>query len=378
MNTTRHLFLRLNSMAYQRIARPLIFRSSAQEAHIRIVNLMLRMDNSSILCRLFARLHQLAFEDCEYTVGGASLKSPFILAAGLVKGESFAAEDEALAAVNDGHNIIPGWRSIPHLVGQVEFGSFTRHPRLGNPGTVVWRDEQTLSTQNRVGLKNPGALAAAAFLAQHRADLPRIWGINIAVSPGVDDVEQQKVEILESVDAFLKQGIYPTWFTVNLSCPNTEDDPAGNQTESLARTLFGALVDHLRTQGFLIPVWVKISPALSDDQYRILLGVFQDVGVRAVIATNTLPQAAPSDTSLMAGVGGGRLHNEALRAVCILADEKKRQNYTVDIIGCGGLLDGDSYNHLLSAGSQAVQYWSALIYRGPLAAAVIQDEFQYG
>ena len=76
-----------------------------------------------------------------------------------------------------GRDVVPGWRSLPALVGAVEFGSYTRHPRLGNPGRVVWRDHATRSMQNRIGLRNPGARAAAAHPASPRrgpaADLGR-------------------------------------------------------------------------------------------------------------------------------------------------------------------------------------------------------------
>ena len=51
------------------------------------------------------------------------------------------------------------------------------------------------------------------------------------MSPGVDDIAQQTQEILDSVIAFFTEhDIHPAWFTLNLSCPNTEDDPGGNQT----------------------------------------------------------------------------------------------------------------------------------------------------
>ncbi len=103
-----------------------------------------------------------------------TLPHPLIVAAGLVKGDGFASEAEALAAVARGRNIMPGWRSLPALVGAVEFGSFTRWPRLGNPGCVVWRDMATRSMQNRVGLRNPGATAAAAFLGARRPTCRRL------------------------------------------------------------------------------------------------------------------------------------------------------------------------------------------------------------
>ena len=376
MNIVRCGFLAFSRFGYERIARPVIFRSSAQDAHQRTMDLLARLDSSPVLCGMLGAIHHLAFEDRETTVGGVKLAYPLMLSAGMVKGLGFQTETEALDAVAGEKNIIPGWRSVPRLVGLVEFGSFTRHPRMGNAGAVVWRDIETQSTQNRVGLKNPGAVAAAAFLAKHRTELPRQFGINIAVSPGVDDVDQAEKEVLEAVSAFLDQGIKPTWFTLNVSCPNTEDDPNGHQTETQTRQLCAALVECLRDRKLAIPVWVKISPGLATEQYCILMRVFHEVGVQAVIATNTLGQPVPDDPNVIAGVGGGKLHDCALEAVQTLMQEKTRQHYAVDVIGCGGVLDGRTYQDFRACGVGAVQYWSALVYRGPLAAAFIQNELK--
>jgi dihydroorotate dehydrogenase len=310
---------------------------------------------------LLRQCHRLAFNEQAIKVGGVTLPYPLILAAGFVKGDSFDDELSALAAVEQGYNIIPGWRSMPTLVGPVEFGSFTRWPRLGNPGTVLWRDVPTRSTQNRVGLKNPGARAAAAFLDLHREQLPPVFGINLAVSPGVTDPAQEQAEILEAVNFFLERRIQPAWFTLNVSCPNTEDDPGGHQTGAKTRALCQALVDQIN-----VPLWVKISPDLADEQYTILMRVFETVGVQAVIATNTLAQPTPDDTTLFAGVGGGRLHD------CAVAATIRLQSESVALIGCGGILDGTTFRDFRSAA--AAQYWSALIYRGPLAAALILNE----
>ncbi len=276
-----------------------------------------------------------------------TLHHPLILAAGFVKGEGFVDEAAAQRALT--RNIIPGWRTMPLLVGAVEFGSFTRYPRLGNPGVVVWRDPATRSTQNRVGLKNPGARAAAEFLAQRRRDLPPIFGINIAVSPGVTDADQERREVLKSLQAFLERDVRPSWFTLNLSCPNTEDDPGSHQTEARARALCAAVVELLSAQQ--IPLWVKISPALADEQYRVLLRAFAETGVAAVIATNTLAAPAPDDApeGVTAGLAGGSLHQAALRAVALLTDEKAARGYDLDVIACGGVLDGATFRAFAAA-----------------------------
>lgn len=359
-------FLAFYRLFYERLARPLIFRQSPQDAHKLVLSILAWFDDHPLADFLLRWAHDLAFVERPFTVGGVRLTHPLILAAGFVKGEGFADEEIALSAVR--RNIMPAWRAMPLLVGAVEYGSFTRSARLGNPGTVLWRDEPTRSTQNRVGLKNPGALAAAEFLARHLHDLPPVFGINVAVSPGVTNPERERFEVVESLEAFLARGVRPSWFTLNLSCPNTEDDPSSHQTEAHARDLCAAAVACITP----IPLWVKISPNLAEDQYRALLRAFVDTGVRAVVATNTLGQPAPDGSA--AGVGGGRLHQPALDAVRLLVNEKALQTYPLDIIGCGGVQDGETLGEFLAAGVAVVQYWSALIYRGPLAAALIANE----
>jgi dihydroorotate dehydrogenase len=364
------LFLAANRALY-RAARPLIFRQSAQAAHERVIALLRRLDSLTPAQRILRAMHRWAFDPAPVCAGGVNLPYPLILAAGFVKGDGFADEASALQAVTQGHNIIPGWRSMPALVGPVEFGSFTRWPRLGNPGVVLWRDVPTQSTQNRIGLRNPGARAAAEFLAARREQLPAVFGVNIAISPGVDDPAQQQQEVRQSLDFFLNAGLIPAWFTLNLSCPNTEDDPGGHQTEALTRTLCRAVIDHLQGRA---PLWVKVSPALADEQYAALMRVFAETGVQAVIATNTLGQPAPGADHLLAGMGGGQLHKYAVAATIQLTQARDQHDCPVDVIGCGGVSSRAAYEDFQRAGALAAQYWSALIYHGPLAAALILHE----
>ena len=118
----------------------------------------------------------------------------------------------------------------------------------------------------------------------------------------------------------------------------------------------------------------KLGPGLADAQYHTLMGVFAEMGVRAVVATNTLAAPAPSNPTLQAGVGGGRLHAAALAAAKSLIAARDAHGYPVDVVGCGGILDGASCEAFARLGVRVFQYWSALVYRGPLAGAIIQRE----
>jgi dihydroorotate dehydrogenase len=318
-------------------------------------------------------------------VGGATLPTPLILAAGFVKGDGFGSEADALVAAAQGRDLLPGWRIMPALIGAVEFGSYTRQPRVGNSGPVVWRDDRVRSTHNRVGLRNPGAAAAAAFLGARRAQLPAAWGVSLAVSPGVEDPDESAAQLREAATSFerafdgpstrsqrdVRPGA-PAWYTLNLSCPNTQDDPAGLQTAELARRLTQALVGVVST-----PLWVKVGPGLSATQYDVLIDVLSDVGARAVVATNTLAGPAPT-SSLTAGLGGAPLRPLALEAVGHLAAAIARRGSTLDVVGSGGVLEGRDLTAFLDAGAKAAMLYSALVFRGPLAPALILREAARG
>ena len=376
--------------------------------------------------------------------GGVQLDNPLILAAGLVKGDGFAIEAEAMDAVGRGRNIIPGWRSVPALAGAVEMGSFTPAPRLGNPGTVLWRDAEHRTLYNRIGLRNPGARAAAAFLSERQAELPAIYGISLATDPEETDLQQKCEGIVEAVKHFMSAGLRPSWVTVNLSCPNTEptwrtgltgntkpasrsdltgetnpathtantpahqatinpatqtaDVPAHQATTNSAiqtateptdraKAICAAVKQELPAE---IPLWAKVGPDLPDAVYQELAQALVEAGAKAIIAVNTatrkVPQSSAAETQ--AGMGGPSLRPEALRAVSALtaathlspADTEPpsstTQTHPLDIIGCGGILNGSDLQAFQNAGAKAAQYWSALVFRGPNAPTLIAREAQ--
>ncbi len=369
------MLLRVYDRMYSGLNKALIFKSSAQRSHDIIIEILRLMDRMPIAVPLAHALHNLFWQERQVFVGGVKLSHPLMLAAGLVKGDSFKDEETALnEGIASGRNILPGARIMPALVGPTEFGSFTRFPRAGNPGTVVWRKSASRSLQNRFGLKNPGARAAAEFLGMRKERLPSEFGINIAVSPGIHNIDQQEREVVESLEFFLDEDVLPAWFTLNLSCPNTDDDPLGYQLEAETRRLCGAFINCLAQRALAIPLWVKISPGLEPEQYHALVRIFREVGVKAVVATNTLPKPSPDDPEQIAGLGGGELLDSTLRAVKHLREEIVRSNAPIDIVACGGILDGASFQAYRELGVKAAQYWSALVYRGPLAAALIESE----
>jgi dihydroorotate dehydrogenase len=192
----------------------------------------------------------------------------------------------------------------------------------------------------------------------------------------VSGPRQGRDEIVEAAgffrDAFSGLEAGPSWLTLNLSCPNTEDDPRGNQSADLAGSLCAALAGALD-----VPLWVKIGPDLSDEQLAAIVAVFSKTGVRAVVATNTLAQTTP-DGAGAAGVSGSRLQPLALDVVARLNRTIDVSGLPLDIVGGGGILDGADLRAFRAAGARAAMIYTALVLRGPLAAALILREAEEG
>ena len=269
------------------------------------------------------------------------MDNPLILAAGLVKGDGFATEAEAMDAVKQGRNIIPGWRSVPALVGAVEMGSFTPAPRLGNPGTVLWRDAEHRTLYNRIGLRNPGARAATAFLGKRLAELPATYGISLATDPEETDLKQKCESIAEAAKHFISAGLRPSWVTVNLSCPNTEPTwgtglagntkpanrtdlagetnpatqtanapahqatinpaiPTATEPPDHAKTICAAVKQELPAE---IPLWAKVGPDLPEAVYQELAQALAEAGAKAIVAVNTATRQVPQSINQKAQRG---------------------------------------------------------------------------
>ena len=348
-------------------------RKSPEQAHESALRRLRFLDKHPGLLAAFAG--RFLKESWPVEAGGVQLANPLILAAGLVKGDGFATEPEAMDAVKQCRNIIPGWRSVPALAGAVEMGSFTPVPRLGNSGTVLWRDAEHRTLYNRIGLRNPGARAASAFLGERLAELPATYGISLAADPDETDLPKKCESIAVAVKHFISAGLRPSWVTVNLSCPNTEPTwrtgltgntkpasrtdlagetnpatqtanapahqatinpaiqtvdvpvnqattnpaiPTATEPPDHAKAICAAVKQELPAE---IPLWAKVGPDLPEAAYQELAQALAEAGAKAIVAINTATRQVPQSSSqeAQAGMGGASLLPEALRAVSALA-----------------------------------------------------------
>lgn len=347
-----------------------LFRVQANTAHELIQDLFERWDQNDLLQGLLRRIGNFLRPQAAVTVGGVELPQPFMLAAGWCKGEGYDNEVQALGTVVRDGNLLPGWRTLPHLAGAVEFGSYTRWPRQGNQGRTLFRYPAARGLGNRIGLRNAGIRAVASFLALHRDQLPPVWGINLASTPGEDDPATLRREIGESLAYLEDARLTPSWLTLNVSCPTGEEAADLKQTvEPLTAVLEGA---RAAVPGSL-PLWLKVSPCLTARQYEQILLLAVQFGVRAIVATNTRQERDAAD-GFHWGASGGLLTDDAWDALRKLVTLKRLHQASLDIVACGGIRHGRDVARLRPLQVNAWQYHTAMIYRGPLAGVLIHRE----
>ena len=115
-----------------------------------------------------------------------------------------------------------------------------------------------------------------------------------------------------------------------------------------------------------MPLVVKISPDLAQDELAQMCSIFLAEKIDGVIATNTTIHRDGIELSPLAvetgGLSGKPLmarSTEIIKQLCSFLGNK------IPIIGCGGILSAEDAREKIAAGASLVQIYTGLIYKGP-------------
>lgn len=248
--------------------------------------------------------------------------------------------------------------------GFVEVGTVTPRAQDGNPMPRLFRIPEHRAIINRMGFNNAGVEALARNVEALKAR-PGILGINIGKNKDTpnEDAARDYLQCMERV--------YPLadYITVNISSPNTaglRELQEEQQLRALVSTLRDAQERLAAQHGVRVPLLVKVSPDLSDEDVDAASRVLTDLGVDGVIATNTTVSRVAINQHALAKEAGGLSGAPLLgRSTATLRRLRTRLPEAMPVIGVGGILSGADAVAKTAAGAQLVQVYSGLIYRGP-------------
>lgn len=239
--------------------------------------------------------------------------------------------------------------------GFIEVGAATPRAQPGNPKPRLFRLTQDRAVINRFGFNNQGSVAIAARL---KAATPRApVGINLGANKDSRDRAQDFARVMETC------GPHVDFATVNVSSPNTEKlrDLQG------ADALRGLLMGVLEARAAAAPqtrVFLKIAPDLTQQELTEIAQVAQEVGIDAIIATNTTLSreglSGPHQDE-SGGLSGAPLFEKSTR---VLAQLSTITEGKIPLIGVGGVSNAAEAYAKFRAGASAVQLYSALVYQG--------------
>jgi dihydroorotate dehydrogenase len=282
------------------------------------------------------------------TLMGMALQNPVGLAAGLDKN---GAHIDAMGNLG---------------FGFVEVGTVTPRAQPGNPKPRMFRLPEAQALINRLGFNNQGL---DTFLSNVQRSTWRTQGGVIGLNIG----KNADTPIERAADDYLigLAGVYPhaDYITVNISSPNTKNLRAlqgehelDELLSQLARRRQELAVQYQRR----VPLAVKIAPDLTEEQIDIITEVLPRHGIDGVIATNTTiardTVQGLAHAQEAGGLSGAPLHARSLEVIARL---RAKLGPDFAIIGVGGIVSGKHAAEKISAGANAVQLYTGLIYKGP-------------
>ncbi len=250
--------------------------------------------------------------------------------------------------------------------GFVEVGTVTPIGQYGNPKPRIFRLEQDMALINRLGFNNSGSEKVRSRIISNS---PKgLFGINIGPNK---DTSNRMQDYLIGLRKFYNLADY---LTINISSPNTENLRSFHNEDEL-NELLNLIEKEKKILKTTVPITVKISPDIEDENINIISDVLLKHNVEALIVSNTTDKNRENLSNInkleKGGLSGKPLEkrsNELINKFYKILKNK------IKIIGVGGVDSGQSAYQKIISGASLIQLYTGMIYQGPSIASKISEE----
>ena len=250
--------------------------------------------------------------------------------------------------------------------GFVEVGTITPKPQFGNPKPRVFRLEEDEALINRLGFNNSGSEQISQTIKENNKK--GFLGINIGPN------KESKDRIEDYLICFRKFYNLADYITINISSPNTENLRDFHNQDEL-NSLIDKLKHEKKELNSNIPLAIKVSPDLNDDQINDVSKIIMEQEIGIIIVSNTTDKNRENLKNInkleKGGLSGKPIANISNEVISkfykILKDKTK-------IIGVGGVSNGEDAFEKITSGATLVQLYTGMVYRGPRIASKISKE----
>ena len=252
--------------------------------------------------------------------------------------------------------------------GFVEVGTITPLKQEGNPKPRVFRlvDDQALI--NRLGFNNLGSKNISSRI---RDSLPKgLLGINVGPNK---DTKDRLNDYLVGLRTFYDLADY---ITINISSPNTENLRNFHEDKKFDELM--KLIENEKVKlKSEIPIVVKISPDILDNQIISISKILLKYKVGAIIVSNTTESNRENLKDIhkhqKGGLSGKPIEEKSNRLIAKFYNLLKGK---IIIIGVGGVDSGKSAYEKFLAGASYVQLYTGMVFQGPNIVGKIKKELK--
>ena len=248
----------------------------------------------------------------------------------------------------------------------VEVGTITPKPQYGNPKPRVFRLEEDEALINRLGFNNSGSDEISLRI---KKEIKKgFLGINI----GPNKDSQNRIE--DYLKCFRKFYMLGDYITINISSPNTVGLRKLHEQENL-ETLLSGINKIKKDKRISKPIAVKLSPDINESEISTIIELMMKYKIKGIIVSNTTDnnrtKLEDSKKNEIGGLSGQPLRDISTNLIKKFYKETKGK---MEIIGVGGVDSGKSAFEKISAGANAIQLYTGMVYKGPGVVKEIKKE----
>jgi dihydroorotate dehydrogenase len=252
--------------------------------------------------------------------------------------------------------------------GFVEVGTITPLKQYGNPKPRVFRLVEDEALINRLGFNNHGAEIVKDRIKRNKK--LGLLGINIGPNKYSSD---RLNDYLIGLKTFYDDADY---ITINISSPNTENLRTFHEGNKL-QDLLKSIMEEKKNLNSNIPIAVKVSPDISEDQVSQISEILLEHEIKAIIVSNTSEATRDKLSNIQRHQKGGLSGKPIAEKSNILINRfYKLLKGEIKIIGVGGVDSGQTAYNKFLAGADFIQLYTGMVFKGPNIAGIIKKELK--
>ena len=252
--------------------------------------------------------------------------------------------------------------------GFVEAGTVTPLKQYGNPKPRVFRLVEDEALINRLGFNNHGSKNIVDRIRSNKQT--GLLGINIGPNK---DSENRLKDYIECFKTFHDVADY---ITINISSPNTEDLRSFHEDTKLNELLESINKEKVNLKSN-IPIAVKVSPDIDDQEIKRITEVLLNNNIEVVIVSNTSDSSRERLNNIQKHQKGG-LSGKPIEEIStnLISKFYDILNGRIKIVGVGGVDSGIGAYKKFLAGADYVQLYTGMVFRGPNIVNIIKKELK--